>query len=159
MPDTLYDRDFYAWTREQAARLRAEATRGNNAPLDWENLAEEVESMGRSDRRALLSRLMVVLVHLLKWLYCPELLERNRRPWRLMLSEQRWRLSEILADSPSLREELKTAFAAIYVEARLRAGEEAEVPSSRFPAVCPFTLEQTMDRAFPADLSPDDPPA
>ena len=67
MSNTLYDRDFYAWANEQAALLRA----GRLSEADIENIAEEIESMGRSEKRDLVSRLTVVLLHLLKWQFQP----------------------------------------------------------------------------------------
>jgi hypothetical protein len=68
MPDvkTLYDEDFVAWSEQQAEALRAAARTGSNQQLDWENLAEEIESLGRSQRRELRSRLSVIMEHLVK---------------------------------------------------------------------------------------------
>ncbi len=66
MPDGLYDADFFLWTQEQARLLRNSAHAATNLPLDWENLAEEVEDLGRSNRRELRNRLRVVMEHLLK---------------------------------------------------------------------------------------------
>ena len=62
----LYERDFCHWTAEQAAALRAAAARRLDLALDFENLAEEIESLGRSDRRALVSHIKRVIEHLLK---------------------------------------------------------------------------------------------
>src|SRR5271165_5719414 len=92
----LYDRDFFAWSREQAELLRA----GNLEQADIEHIAEEIDSMGRMEKRELTSRLSVLLLHLLKWRYQPE----TRGPsWEAHLRVQRNRLAEHLDDNPSLR--------------------------------------------------------
>lgn len=147
-----YERDFYAWTQEQAAALRAEAASGSNAPIDWENVAEEVESMGRSQKREVSSRLRTILIHLLKWLYCPELREHCENDWRTTIRIQRRDLSEELKDSPSLRSYPYDIFTRIYDNAREDAADGARVPVKTFPKDPPFTLEQVLDPAFPAEL-------
>src|SRR5690348_13781708 len=90
-----YEEDFYAWTVEQAHLLRS----GDLSAIDIENIAEEIESMGRSDRRAIESRLAVLLTHLLKW----QIQERMRsRSWAGTIGEQRRRIAKLLRESPSL---------------------------------------------------------
>src|SRR5579864_234117 len=94
--ESSYERDFYAWSSEQARALRTRRPE----KLDWENLAEEIESLGRSDKRQVRSRLAVILIHLLKWRYQ----SRERSPsWSATLNAQRRDLEIVLADSPSLR--------------------------------------------------------
>ncbi len=91
-----YDEDFYAWTQKQARLLRA----GEFSQLDIENVAEELESMGRSDRNEIESRLEVLLMHLLKW----QLQIKLRSPsWSGAMREQRRRIVKLLGESPSLR--------------------------------------------------------
>jgi hypothetical protein len=93
---TLYDRDFYAWSREQAELLRA----GKLAEADIEHIAEEIDSMGRTEKRELISRLSVLLLHLLKWRYQPG----KRGPsWEASISNQRDGIAEHLDDNPSLK--------------------------------------------------------
>lgn len=149
-----YEDDFYAWTQQQAAALRAEAASGSNAPIDWENVAEEIESMGRSERDKIESRLEVLLVHLLKWLYCPELRERCERGWSLTMIEQRRRLARVLKENPSLKDYPAAAFEDVYADALLSAAKEADVPLKTFPKEPPFTLEQALDPRYPHDLFP-----
>ncbi|CAO3419521.1 DUF29 domain-containing protein [Azospirillum doebereinerae] len=151
-----YDEDFYAWTQTQAAELRRAGAERINAPIDWANVAEEIESMGRSQKSEIDSRLSVLLVHLLKWLCCPNLRERCERGWRVTVIEQREKLIEEIAASPSLRPFCETIFDKVYRRARLRAAAEADVPNSHIPAEPPFTLDQALDPAYPAALFPPD---
>jgi hypothetical protein len=99
----LYHTDFLAWTREQAGALRS-AGRGTNLPIDWENVAEEIETLGRSERRELTSRLGTVIEHLLKLSLSPA--EGPRRGWVETVLRTRAQIDELLEDSPSLRGEL-----------------------------------------------------
>jgi hypothetical protein len=98
---TLYDEDFVRWTEEQAAALRR--VKGSNLPLDWENLAEEIESLGKSDRRELRSQITRILRHLLK-LEASSAAE-PRAGWRVTIREARAEIESVLEDSPSLRRE------------------------------------------------------
>jgi hypothetical protein len=139
----LYDTDFYAWTQEQAALLRDQKAQA----LDYANLAEEVESLGKSQQHALESRLEVVLTHLLKWRYCPTLPDA-RRGWRLTIREQRRRLARLLSQNPSLRPTMPAVVTESYPHARLMALDDAEVPSTTFPETCPWTPEQVLEAEF-----------
>lgn len=133
----LYDRDFYAWTAEQAELLRA----GRAAELDWPNLAEEIESVGNSLQDQLISRLGVLLAHLLKWQFQPE---RRGNSWRLTIAEQRRRIERLLRKNPSLKHELAESFAEAYGDALLMAERETGLPAETFPPTCPWTFDQTM---------------
>ncbi|PWC32360.1 DUF29 domain-containing protein [Azospirillum sp. TSO35-2] len=149
-----YDEDFCAWTQNQAAELRHAGAERNNAPVDWENVAEEIACLGRSQRSEIDSRLGVLLVDLLKWLCCPDLRERCERGWRLTVREQREKLLREINDSPSLRPYIAEAFADVYADARLRAAVEADASDGQFPVEPPFTLDQALDPAYPAELFP-----
>jgi len=138
---TLYDTDFYAWANEQAALLRA----GRLAEADVENIAEEIESMGKSERRELISRLGVLLHHLLKWRHQPEL---RGRSWSLTIEHQRLRLARHLAENPSLKSQLDAVMAEAYEDARVDAERETHLPRSTFPADCPFTFDEAMNPNF-----------
>jgi hypothetical protein len=102
--DTLYDEDFVLWTERQAESLRLAARQGSNLPLDWENLAEEIESVGKRDRREVESLVLNILVHLVKLAHSPA--QRPRRGWLNEVKEARRRLTRILQDSPSLNAKL-----------------------------------------------------
>jgi Domain of unknown function DUF29 len=138
---TRYDTDFYAWANEQAALLRA----GRLSEADVENIAEEIESMGRSERRELVSRLTVLLVHLLKWRYQSGL---RGRSWRITIEQQRLSLQEHLADDPSLKSQLNDIVASAYRHARIEAEGETHLPRSTFPLTCPFTFDDAMHPDF-----------
>jgi len=136
-----YSRDFYAWATEQAALLRA----GRLADADIENIAEEIESMGRSEKRELVNRLTVLLTHLLKWQVQPGL---RGNSWRLTVLEQRGQLAEHLKDNPSLKSIFPDAFATAYRFALLGAQKETGLPEEVFAAACPWNSEQVMAEGF-----------
>jgi hypothetical protein len=100
----LYNQDFFLWTQEQASALREAAQAGANLPLDWENLAEEVESLGASQRRELRNQIANVVEHLLKLEYSPAL--DPRRDWTETVRREWVNIDRLLEDSPSLRGEL-----------------------------------------------------
>src|ERR1700691_740820 len=97
-----YDADFYGWANEQAALLRE----GRLAEADIANIAEEIESIGRSEKRELVSRLAVLLTHLLKWRYQPG---GRGSSWRASIVVQRRALERHLADNPRLKTRLPHA--------------------------------------------------
>src|SRR5689334_11388891 len=102
---SLYDEDFVAWTEHQAAALRAAAHAGSNLQLDWENLAEEIESLGRSDKRELHRQIYRIIRHLAQLQFSPA---RDPRPgWRESIVDGRAQAELVLADSPSLRPQLE----------------------------------------------------
>jgi hypothetical protein len=121
-----YETDFYAWTIEQAGLLRA----GRLSEADIENIAEEIESMGRSEKRELVNRLTVLLIHLLKWQAQPAF---RGTSWRLTIAEQRTRLDEHLKDNPSLRSLLTPAIETAYRLALLGAQKETGLAEGAFP--------------------------
>jgi len=106
MPDikTLYDEDFVAWSKQQAEALRSAARTGSNQLLDWENLAEEIESLGRSDRRGLASRIATVIEHFVKLACSPA--REPRQGWRQTIRRERIEIELVLKDSPSLQREV-----------------------------------------------------
>ena len=137
----LYDRDFYAWSREQVELLRA----GKLAEADIENIAEEIDSMGRTEKRELVSRLEVLLLHLLKWRYQPG----KRGPsWEASIFVQRDRLADHLDDNPSLKPLLPQALASAYRKARQEAVAETGRPAATFPDACPWTADDALDGEF-----------
>jgi len=144
MPNTaasLYEDDFHAWASEQAALLRA----GKLSTADIEHIAEEIESMGKTEKRELVSRLKVLLLHLLKWQFQPLL----RGPsWRATIRIQRRDLADHLADNPSLKAYLPEATARAYGNAVIAAGAETGLTEATFPPACPWSFEQLTDEGF-----------
>jgi hypothetical protein len=136
-----YEKDFYAWTVEQAGLLRA----GEFSAVDVANIAEEVESLGRRDRRELGSRLTVLVAHLLEWQKQPDMRSKS---WSATIREQRRPIEKLLEDSPSLRPFVATVLAEIYNDAREDAAEETGLAGTKFPAECPFTLDEVLPRVF-----------
>jgi hypothetical protein len=139
----LYEEDFYAWTQHQAALLRAEKW----GELDSTNLAEELESLGRRDRRELGSRLQVLVMHLLKWRYQPEG-RQHGQSWRQTIRTQRTEIQALLADSPSLRPTVSQILAQRYPDARVDALDETGLPDVTLPQACPWTPAQILDASF-----------
>lgn len=139
--NSAYDLDFYAWAQDQARILRS----GELAAADIENIAEEIESMGRSEKRELVNRLGVLLLHLLKWKFQPNL---RGASWQASVTVQRFRLAEHLADNPSLKSKLEDAMASAYRGAVLDAIVETGLARTTFPAECPFKPAQALDNGF-----------
>ena len=137
-----YETDFYQWTQQQAALLR----QGQWSQVDAANLAEEIESMGKSDRRAIWSHLINILLHLLKWQYQPE---RRGNSWTESIDNGREQLDWLIKDSPSLRPKLPQFVDDIYPRARRKAAHETGLPLSTFPEQCPFTLDQITGEYWP----------
>jgi hypothetical protein len=140
-PDTAYEADFYGWTQNQARLLRALRP----GPLDWANVAEEIGSLGRSDRREIARRLYMILDHLLKWKAQPA---QRKSGWRGTLFEQRHGIAKLLAESPSLRSYPRRVLDEEYRAAVVAAANETGLPESGFPKACPFTVDQILGENF-----------
>jgi hypothetical protein len=137
----LYDRDFYAWANEQAALLRE----GKLGDADIEHIAQEIESMGKTEKRELLNRLTVLMLHLLKWRFQPF----KRSPsWEVSIKVQRNGLVDHLEDNPSLKALVATAIDKAYRDAVLKAMLETGLPESAFPKTCPWSFDEMMDPDF-----------
>ena len=141
-PD-LYNHDFYAWTQQQAALLRDEKTQA----LDYANLAEEIESLGRSDKRELGNRLHILVMHLLKWCYQPQG-HAESHSWEDTIWHQRTQIMLLLEESPSLHREIPVRLARHYPLARRDAARETRLPLATFPETCPWTVEQILHEDF-----------
>jgi hypothetical protein len=138
-----YDDDFYLWTQEQAAALREAGAARINAPLDWENLAEEIESLGRSDFRSLRSHVARIIEHLLKLEHSPA--RDPRSGWKRTVRLHRADSRDIYLDSPSLR---RRALADCYRDGCSFAAyglADDGVDTSGLPAAPPYTLDQILD--------------
>jgi iron-sulfur cluster repair protein YtfE (RIC family) len=136
-----YDEDYCAGLAENAALLRA----GRLSRIDVEHIAEELEDMGKSERRALRSQLHLLLLHLLKWRHQPT---HRGVSWKPLVRNARRRIELIVADSPSLRPGLPALLADEHAAARLDAIDETGLPAEVFPATCPFAMDQVFDAGF-----------
>ena len=134
---STYEQDFYQWTQEQAELLKA----GALSQLDVENLIEEIESMGKSQKRALISRMTVLLMHLLKWDYQPD---RRSGSWKSTIITQRKEIKRLLKDNPGLKSIITEMLTETYLDAAEIASAETELPESTFPETCPYTVEHLM---------------
>ncbi|NCJ06055.1 DUF29 family protein [Synechococcales cyanobacterium C] len=141
MITTPYDQDFYQWTQKMAVALRA----GKWHELDINNIAEEIESLGRSEKRALKSRLEILLMHLLKWQYQPK---QRSNSWRATVREQRLRIQDLLVESPSLKPYFEAVMPQCYVAARNLAADETGLHLDTFPSVCPYSLNNSLNQDY-----------
>jgi hypothetical protein len=146
---SLYDTDFYAWTLEQAALLRD----GKVQALDLANLAEEIESLGKSDRRALGNHLQGLVMHLLKWHYQPSG-RQTGHSWRDSIYNHREAIHDLLDDSPSLRRHVSALLERHYPRSRRKAADETGLPPATFPETCPWTPDQVLDEDFWPEQTP-----
>jgi hypothetical protein len=144
---SIYQVDFYAWTQKQAALLRE----GRFNDLDVENLVEEIESLGRSEKRGLESRLKVLLIHLLKWQYQANKRDQHGHNWLATIRNQRTELRKLIRDNPSLKSHLDPAFSEAYQDARYEAEAETALPITTFPESCPYNMEQVLDAVWLPD--------
>jgi hypothetical protein len=133
MDAELYERDFYTWSLRQAELVRARRF----ADLDLENVAEELESLGKEQAHKLESAFRVLLLHLLKWTYQPQ---RRRRSWRGTIVRERTNVERILEDNPGLKPRTGALFATAYRGARKEAAAETGLPLATFPETAPFSL-------------------
>jgi len=140
-PTQLYDTDFYGWVQQQANTLRT----GNLAGLDVENLIEEIESMGRNEKRELENRLRLLLIHLLKWQHQPNFRSKS---WQMTIKEQRRQVAKHLRENPSLTATLTETYKETYGFAVLGAAKETGMDESVFPTECAWTFDQAMDDGF-----------
>ncbi len=141
MKNATYGADFYAWTVEQANMLR----QGRFADADIANIVEEIETLGRSEKRELRNRLLVLLAHLLKWQAQPG---RRGNRWRLTITEQRIRLQEHVADNPSLAPSLPEVIASVWRQVLVKTMRQTGFAETSFPTNCSWTVEQILDEEF-----------
>jgi Domain of unknown function DUF29 len=136
-----YGKDFYSWSLEQARLLRE----GQWGRLDRENVAEEIESLGREQFNKLESALRVLLIYMLKWDHQPN---RRSRSWVLSIESQRVEVEHVIADNPGLKPRLTEAVTRAYRRARIDAANETELEKSVFPDACPYSFNDIMSREF-----------
>ena len=146
MTTNLYETDFNLWIEQTVKQLK----NGQIQDLDIENLIEEVQSMGSNDKREIKSRLIVLIMHLLKYKYQPK---KKTKSWTSTIITQRNELELVLEDSPSLNLFLKENISECYQKARKNAARETKLPLTTFPLECPFTPEQIIDSDYFPDTN------
>lgn len=144
-----YEQDFHQWIEHHIALLRE----GRLNEIDVSHLIEELEDMGKSNRRELKNRFTVLIAHLLKWQYQYKQLQDLWRTftggsWRATINNQRTELIDLLKDSPSLNQFLAEGVSEAYPSALELVIEETHLPESTFPKTCPYTVEQLLDKKF-----------
>jgi len=137
----LYEKDFYAWAMHNAQLLR----QGKLKEIDVDNLAEEIEIMGGREKRELVSRLAILIAHLLKWQFQPD---RRSNSWKKTIKDQRSEIEDIIEESPSLQNQLNDKWNKAYKKAVNNASRETAISEKNFPQECPYTLEQCLDDEF-----------
>ena len=137
----LYDRDYHLWLEETSELLKAQ----DFANIDLENLIEEIESLGRSERNKIISSLRLIYQHLLKWQYQPN---KRSTSWHYTISRERDNVSDYIEDTPSLKNLLQddTALTKAYQRGRRDAVRETGI--NNLPQNCPYSIEQALDHNF-----------
>ena len=144
MPDgPRYDEDFYAWTQYQAEVLRSMRTRDNR--FDRDNVAEEIETVGRNERDAVRSQVRRILEHFLKLTHSPA--SEPRYGWKGSIIDARAELDDKL--SPTLRHDLVAVLGKLYATARRRVAADLqehgeEGAADLLPAECPYSVDQIL---------------
>lgn len=136
-----YETDFYAWAMHNAKLLRE----GKLSEIDIENIAEEIESMGISEKSELINRLTVLMCHLLKWEFQRE---RRGNSWLYTIKEQRLRIKKRLKQSPSLKSSLNESLNEAYEYAILQAISDTGLNQRTFSKECTYSLEEIFDDNF-----------
>lgn len=135
----LYDEDFFEWTRRNAQLLRAGQVRAS----DIRHIAEEIEDLGKQDLKELHRRSRALLAHLLLWQLRP-----GKRSSLLAITNERIELHGLFKQSPSLNGKLASELPDTFAKAVRLAMAKTALHRERFPAECPFTVEQILDLDF-----------
>ncbi len=137
----LYETDYLVWVEKTTEQLKQR----DFAAVDWESLIEEIEAMGRSERRSLENNFVVILLHLLKWQYQPD---RRSGSWKGSITEHRRRVRKALKESPSLKSYLDDILAECYADAARIASDETGLSTKALPIDCPYPWAQILDADF-----------
>ena len=140
-PSVRYDEDFNGWIEETIGLLKAKRFE----EVDVDHLIDELESMSKRDKREILSRLKVLLMHLLKWKYQPS---HRSAAWKITIRNNREEIAQILQDSPSLRSYPSEVLVQAYDSARKNAASETGLAIASVPEKCPFTIADILSESF-----------
>ena len=136
-----YDHDFYTWSQQQGRLVRE----GRWSEVDRENVAEEIESLGREQFNKLESAIRVIVIHMLKWDHQPK---KRSRSWALSIKGMRVELDTVLSDNPGLRPRVPEALTRAYRRATIEAAKETGLRESSFPKGCPYSFDDITTRPF-----------
>jgi len=136
-----YEGDLYGWAIHTAELLRSKKM----DEVDFDNVIEEIEALGRSEKSELRSRLSLILSYLLKWKYQPTM---RGHSWKYALIEHRMMVEFILEDNLSLKNDLNKILKDAYIIARLKAAGETSLSEEEFPKECPYTFDEIMNNEF-----------
>jgi Domain of unknown function DUF29 len=142
-----YDNDFFKWTKTQVNLLKKRSL----DKLDIDNLIEEIESLGRNDKRTLRSQANRLLMHLLKQKYQPEG-QGNSNSWNSSILNATREIKYLLEDSPSLKNELRKMYPKAYEDARQDASIETCLDIKNFPKECPWAIEDLFPDLYPKEI-------
>ncbi|MBW4421747.1 MAG: DUF29 domain-containing protein [Myxacorys californica WJT36-NPBG1] len=137
----LYETDYLKWIETTAKNLKDR----DYTSIDWDNLIEEVEDTGRSERRGFESNLTILLIHLLKWHYQSE---KRSTSWQSSIAEHRRRIRKVLKDSPSLQSFLEEIIPESYTDAIEQAAIQTSLSPETFPLTCPYSTIEILDSSF-----------
>lgn len=137
MFNNLYERDYYLWIEDVLKKIQEKRW----DEMDWENLWEEIDDMGKSQKQRLTSNLRILLMHLLKWEFQPQ---KRTNSWKSTIIEHRRRILEQLESSPSLKNLLNSNLEATYQKARKDASLETNLALNTFPSECPYTIKRIL---------------
>ncbi|MCI4624392.1 MAG: DUF29 domain-containing protein [Candidatus Magnetoovum sp. WYHC-5] len=138
---SLYETDFYQWALHNAELLR----QGKLNEIDIENIVEEIEDLGRNNKRELASRLFVLITHLLKWQYQSD---KRSNSWKATLNTQRFEINRLLQSSPSLKYNVEAVIEEEFINARKQFEDETGISKDILPNTCPYTFDQLRDDNF-----------
>ena len=144
-----HDKDFYGWALATADLLK----QGKYQEADMDYIIEEIEDMGRSEKRQLVNRLAVLFAHLMKWTYQPELREENARGWEATIEHQRHKIKRLIQENPSLKPQIPDVMAESFLDSKMLLKKETLIDLKRVPQNCPYHFEQIIADDFYPNFS------
>lgn len=142
-----YNKDFFKWTRDQMKFLKNQEFE----KVDIDNLVEEIESLGNSEKNAIESHLIILFLHLLKIEYQPAM---SCKSWSNSVENAKFRITRLIQKNPSLRKKISELLPDAYFSARLRASSETGLEKETFPEECPWTAEAIFQENIKNNVKP-----
>ncbi len=139
MNTELYESDYYLWIQDTVEKLKVQ----DYDQVDWTNLLDEIEALGRGERRILRANLVAILLFKLRWQYQPD---QRLNSWKATVSERRRQIRELLEDSPSLKQHLQEVFQQCYQNAVEQASAVTGISVRGFHSKCPYSLPEVLEQ-------------